>query len=54
MRMKNARDARSGAHAYNPRTWEAEAGGFRVQSQPEPDPISKIKNKKHFEIFHLN
>ena len=22
------------AHAFNPSTWEAEAGGFRVQGQP--------------------
>ena len=23
------------AHAYNPNTWEAEAGGSRVQGQPQ-------------------
>jgi hypothetical protein len=36
-------------HAFNPSTWEAEAGGFlssRTARATQRDPVSKNKNKK--------
>jgi hypothetical protein len=34
------------AHAYNPSTWESEAGGWKVQGQPGLQSETLFKKKK--------